>query len=195
MAKQVSRNKQLPETAQNVFTGKFFSIYQWPQELYDGSVVTFERAKRPDTAGVIAITPDKKILVTRQEQPALEPFWGLLGGVVDPGETPAQAAARELLEEGGYQAERWTEWCSFRPSSRVDWRIHTFIAHAVTKIQDPTPEPGEKIVVHAIRFDEFFELVQQDDFRNQEVALQMMKAMLNPEKMEAVQQLFFEDRS
>lgn len=189
----ISINKPIPETATEVFTGKFFSIYQWPQELYDGTTATFERAQRPDTAGVIAITPDKKILVTEQEQPTHTPFWGLLGGVVDPGETPIQAAERELLEEAGYQARRWKEWFRFQPSSRIEWMVHTFVAYDVTKVQAPQPEPGEKIKVHALSFEQFLELVQQDTFRDQEVAMQMMKAMLNLEKMEQVQKLFFEN--
>ncbi len=195
MTDSITLNKQIPDTAEKVFTGKFFSIYHWPQELYDGSVVTFERARRPDSAGVIAITKNKKILVTRQEQPSHKPFWGLFGGVVDAGETPEQAAKRELLEEGGYHADRWSPWFSFHPSTRIDWMIHAFVAYNVKKIQEPQPEPGEKIAVHAVSFEDFLELVQQDDFRDQEVAMQLMKAMLNPEKMEAIQRLFFENRA
>ena len=69
-----SAKTTIPDTATKDFSGVFFDIYQWQQELYDGSFKTFERAKRPDSASMVAVTPDKKIIVTEQEQPALEPL-------------------------------------------------------------------------------------------------------------------------
>ena len=191
-SKVISLNYPIPSEATCVAKGKFFEIYQWPQKLYDGSTAIFERVKRPDTASMIVITPDKKFLVTEQEQPSHKPFWGLLGGVVDPGEQPEEAVKRELLEESGYQAKHWKKWFALQPSSRIEWTIHTFVGFDVEKIQEPHTEPGEKIVIHALTFEEFVELVQQDDFRDQEVCLELLKAKVNPAKMAELQQLFFE---
>lgn len=43
------KSKQpIPENAKLVFKGKIFDTYQWEQEMYDGSRVTFEKIKRPD---------------------------------------------------------------------------------------------------------------------------------------------------
>jgi ADP-ribose pyrophosphatase len=181
----------VPDTATQVFKGITFSVYQWPQELYDGSTATFERIKRPDSAGVIAISPDHKIILTYQEQPLHKPFWGLLGGVVDPGEQPLESAKRELKEEGGFAAPVWKEWFSFRPSVRIEWTIHLFIAQQVTKVIEPHPEPGEKITIHELTFEEFLEVVQRPDFRDSEVALEVLKAMVNQQKMTELKQLFF----
>lgn len=38
----------IPPNAQRVFSGKIFDVYQWPQPLFDGSIATFEVAKRLD---------------------------------------------------------------------------------------------------------------------------------------------------
>ena len=78
-----------------------FDIFQWEQELYDGSMTTFERARFRDGAFVVPILPDGTILVTKQEQPARSgAFFSLPGGSFDfPDEVPLECAKRELFEE------------------------------------------------------------------------------------------------
>lgn len=61
---------------------------------------------RRDTARVILASPDDHVLLFRHLLPA--PWgregWLMPGGAIEPGETPAQAAARELAEETGHLA-------------------------------------------------------------------------------------------
>ena len=102
------KSKQpIPENAKLVFKGQIFDVYQWEQELFDGSRATFERLKRPDTAVVFGVLPDGKILLTEQEQPGKPPYIGATGGRIDKGEEPLAAAKRELLEESGYEASEF----------------------------------------------------------------------------------------
>jgi ADP-ribose pyrophosphatase len=58
----------IPDHAECVFKGVIFDVYQWQQELYDGTATTFERIRRPDTVEVIGVT-DHKILIVNDEQP------------------------------------------------------------------------------------------------------------------------------
>jgi ADP-ribose pyrophosphatase len=59
----------------------------------------------PDYAAVVALTEDERVLVVRQYRPAVEQYTlELPSGIVDPGETPATTARRELVEETGYAA-------------------------------------------------------------------------------------------
>ena len=51
------------------------------------------------TAFVIALDSADRMLLTRVDRPGRG--WDIPGGHLDPGETPAVAAARELAEEGG----------------------------------------------------------------------------------------------
>jgi len=181
----------IPAHAQKVFMGKIFEVYQWEQTLYDGSVAIFEKLKRKDSAGVIPVTASGKILLAYQEQPSLAPFWGLLGGVVDAGETPLQAAKRELLEEAGATATNWHEWFSSQPHSKIIWKTHTYIARNAQVTSQTALEPGEKIEVKEVTFEEFIAIVQQDDFRDSEVAYAVLQALVNPEKLKKFKQLLF----
>ena len=84
----------------------------------------------PDWVNVIALTPAGGVVLIRQYRfgtriVALE----LPGGVIDPGEAPADAAVRELHEETGYVSERWTALGSIEPNPAIqNNRCHTFLA-------------------------------------------------------------------
>jgi ADP-ribose pyrophosphatase YjhB (NUDIX family) len=52
-------------------------------------------------AGAVVRDPSGRLLLVRRGQPPAQGSWTLPGGRVEPGETPAAAAAREVREETG----------------------------------------------------------------------------------------------
>lgn len=179
----------LPPHAQKVFSGKVFDVYQWEQKLYDGTTKIFEGLKRKDTVNVLAVTDDSKIILTEQEQPGMKPFLGGIGGVVDLGESPLEAAKRELLEESGYSAGEFVLWDAVQPSSKIDWAIFTFIAKGLKKVHiTPLLDGGEKIRLLFLTFDEFVKLIADERYRDTEVALKILRA---GRELDKVRNLFF----
>ena len=170
--------QELPKHAQSVFKGEIFTVHQWPQKLFDNSVHTFEKLSRSDSVGILAVTKDRKILISHQEQPGMEPFISLLGGVIDPGETPLDAAVRELHEEAGAEAEVWEHWFSTQPITKIDWAIYMLIAK------------GERIKIEAVTLDEFLAVMQKDEFRDFEVAIKIFRMLQNNQRAELEQLLF-----
>jgi ADP-ribose pyrophosphatase len=66
------------------------------------------------SAVMMAVDEKKRVLLVRQYRlPADKYLWELPAGRLDPGETPLQAARRELIEETGYRARRWKKLASF----------------------------------------------------------------------------------
>lgn len=74
--------------------------------LPDGSRARWDILDSGDTVAVVAVTEAGRVVLARQFRPGpLVVLDELPGGFVDAGETPAQAAARELLEETGYAGD------------------------------------------------------------------------------------------
>jgi ADP-ribose pyrophosphatase len=69
------------------------------------------------SAVMMAVDEKKRILLVRQYRlPARQYLWELPAGRLDEGETPLQAARRELIEETGCRARKWDKLATFYPS-------------------------------------------------------------------------------
>lgn len=184
------KSKQpLPKKAKKVFSGKIFDVYQWKQKMFDGSEETFEKLKRPDTVIVFPVLDDGKILLTKQQQPGKEPFIGAAGGRVDPGENILTAAKRELLEETGYEAKKYTLWKSVQPISKMEWAVYVFIAKDVKKAAEMNLDAGEKIKLLPVSFDKFMKVVLKSSFMEQEIYSDVLEAKYNKTKEKALRKL------
>lgn len=181
---------KLPPQAKCVFKGVIFDVYQWEQEMFDGSHETFEMLKRPDTVAVITVVGDK-ILVGEQEQPGIARFVSLPGGRVEMGEEPLVAAKRELLEETGYASADWEPWFSFEPHQKIEWAVHCYIARAAKKVQEPHLDAGEKITTKLISFDEFIKLSEDDHFWGSKFQATLLHLRLDPAKLAAFKKKLF----
>jgi ADP-ribose pyrophosphatase len=132
------------------------------KEVYDCGLfrVTEDRAVDPKTgfqikrsvvrhigsAVVMAVDDKKRILLVRQYRlPAERYLWELPAGRLDTGETPLQAARRELAEETGFKARTWTKLATFWVSpGYVQERMTIFLA---TNLKEgvATPMDDEQI--------------------------------------------------
>ena len=69
------------------------------------------------SAVMMPVDEKGRILLVRQYRlPARRFLWELPAGSVDPGEKPLKTARRELVEETGYRAKKWTKLAEFYPS-------------------------------------------------------------------------------
>jgi 8-oxo-dGTP pyrophosphatase MutT (NUDIX family) len=173
-AQRPTPKQSIPPDATKVFSGIIFDVYQWPQKLYNGQTATFEQLRRPDSVNVIPITDEGKIILAKQEQPGMDPFIGAISGRVDRGEKPEQAAKRELLEEGGLRAEQLLLWDATQIAEKLDWTVWTFIAKRCQQTNQQL-EGGEKIQLIEVTFEEYIDLVTQDNYRDSEIALKLLK--------------------
>jgi ADP-ribose pyrophosphatase len=105
----------------------------------------------PDYAAVVAITPHDRVLAVRQYRPAVERYTiELPSGLVDAGETPAEAARRELLEETGYEADRLEVLGPMLPDcGRLGNRIWSCVATGVRQVAGRAPEEGIEVLSYS----------------------------------------------
>lgn len=180
----------IPDHAERVFKGVLFDVYQWEQELYNGTKTVFEKLKRADTVVVFPVLPDGKILLTEQEQPGKEPFIAATGGRVDEGEDILDAAKRELREESGYEASELVLWKTYQPASKIDWVIYIFVAKGLRKVGDMDLDGGEKITLKPVTFEEFLDIGLSERFSETEIVTDLYEAKFIPEKREELRKLF-----
>jgi 8-oxo-dGTP pyrophosphatase MutT (NUDIX family) len=111
-----------------------------------GRVHDFYVIEAPDWINVIPLTRDNRVVLIEQyrhgtQRVSLE----VPGGMVDPGETPGETAARELFEETGYEAEEVVLLGRTRPNPAIqdNW-IHTFLARGAEYRREPLNEGTER---------------------------------------------------
>lgn len=182
---------QMPPHARLAYKGKIFEIWQWEQQMYDGSVEIFERLKRADTTAVIATIGDKILLQEQMQPDRAEPFLTLSGGRRNEGETPLEAAKRELLEETGYASDNWEPWKSYQPHAKLMWGVHYFIARDCKKIAEQNLDAGERIELRLITFEELLRLSEDDAFRDRMIVPELWRMRTYPEEKDAFRQLLF----
>ncbi len=117
----------------------------------------------PDWVNIIPLTADHQVVMVRQyRHGSREVTLEIPGGLVDPGDTPEGAAARELLEETGYQAEEMVKIGVSNPNPAIfNNRCYTFVARNVAKVRDPMPDQTEDIEVALIPLADIPELIRK----------------------------------
>lgn len=134
-----------------VYAGKYLSMHK------RGGWEYATRNIARSAVGIVAITDAGNVVLVEQHRPpvgqsVIELPAGLCGDIVGKkDEAPLEAAKRELLEETGYAAGRWTELLSgYSSPGLTDEEITLFLAEELTKVGQGGGEKYEQITVHEV---------------------------------------------
>ena len=119
-----------------------------------------------DYVSILALTNENQVLLVRQFRPAVEEdTLELPSGHVEEGETPEEAARRELLEETGYEAKRLKLLGILNPDvGRLSNKLWCFFAPSVSKRKDVAVEDGIELCWSSI--DQLMNLIHEGNFNH-----------------------------
>ena len=150
-----------------VFTGKVFSVRHDQVSEPGGVLAERDIVVHPGSVVVMPVFPDGKILLIRQWRHTAQDFlWELVAGRVDAGESPVEAAHRELAEETGYAARRLKKLLEIFPSPGfVDEIMWIFAASGLT-LGAARPEEDERIEARRFSLREAERMIRSGKLRD-----------------------------
>jgi 8-oxo-dGTP pyrophosphatase MutT (NUDIX family) len=148
------------------------TLFDSPLFRLDRQHLEFEGDRRqalvldaPCWVNVIPILPDGRVILVRQWRFGIaEPTLEIPGGMVDPGEDEAAAAARELLEETGHSAKEWRRIGEVHPNPAfINNRCGTWVATGLERVGEPLGDGEEEIELETAPLAEIPGLIARGD--------------------------------
>ena len=146
----------------------FRTRFDWlKREGHPGQIkaVVLETA---DWVNVVALTPQNRLVVVHQYRFGMGKMTvEIPAGLMEPEETPLEAAMRELREETGYTTERWqyNGWVEANPAF-MNNRCHFWLAQDVVQTHPLEWDDNEEIVIGEMTVEEVYQQIREGRMRN-----------------------------
>ena len=150
-----------------VFHGRLFNVVH-DKVIEPGGHQNERDIVRHNGSAVILALDNQKyrknpwVVMERQYRHAAGRFlWELPAGKIEPDEDPLAGAQRELAEETGYRARKWSELVQFWPSPGFvgEW-MKIFVAEGLTA-GESLPEEDERIELRLVRFNDVLKMIEK----------------------------------
>jgi ADP-ribose pyrophosphatase len=145
-----------------VFEGVFLKLYVDHVRSADGHQGTREYLRHPGAVMIIPLLDAEHVLLERQfRYPLGRSVVEFPAGKIDPGEPPFGCARRELLEETGYTARRWSYLGGLHNAiAYSDEKIEIFLAEDLERSGSATLDAGETLEVFEAPWRQLLEWVR-----------------------------------
>jgi ADP-ribose pyrophosphatase len=135
----------------------------------------------PDWVNVVPLTSDGQVVLIRQWRHGTgEVTLEIPGGLIDPGESPGVAGARELEEETGYQPDRMEPMGWVHPNPALfSNRCYTCLALGCKKVGPPRLEDTEQIQVELKPLEKLPELIKNGEISHSLVVVALFRYLMS----------------
>lgn len=129
----------------------------------NGQKATFFVIENPDWVNIIALTPDRRVVLIEQFRHGTQSvILEIPGGMIDPNEDPRTAADRELTEETGYRAGELIFLGKSHPNPALQSNtIHHFLALDCRETGRTDFDEHESLVNRLVSVDEIPGLIER----------------------------------
>jgi ADP-ribose pyrophosphatase len=167
--KQSPKSRARILSKKTVFRGRVFEVTSERVLEPGGIIVQRDIVRHGPSVVILAVDsrPGPRVLLERQYRHSAGEFlWELPAGSIDPGEAPLAAARRELLEETGYRAKKWSRALYFYPSPGfVDETMTIYVAQGLTP-GTAHPEEDEFIAYFFMPLSQVLKMVRSGRIRD-----------------------------
>jgi len=153
-------------SSRRIYAGKVLSLDLDEVEEPGGVHTRREVVRHSGSVAVLAIQDDGRIVLVRQYRYPVDALvWELPAGRLDEGESPEQAAQRELQEEIGFKAARLQKMAFFHTTPGFcDESMHVFRATGLVASKAQGDE-DERIEVQAFTLSDLEAMIDRGEIR------------------------------
>lgn len=176
MTKQINL-KEKTLFSEMICEGKMLRVKRETVELPDGSQSYREFILHPGASVMVPILSDGKLVLVRQyRHPMKMEFYELPAGKLDEGESPLEAAKRELIEEIGYEGKNFEFVSEFHPCiGYADEKMWLYLVTGLTK-SDKNTDKDEFLENIYIDFEEAVNWVHEGKISDTKTMLGILLA-------------------
>jgi 8-oxo-dGTP pyrophosphatase MutT (NUDIX family) len=169
--------KPTPIASKHVHTGRIIQVSTERLLYNNGREYDLDFVRHPGAAAVVAVDGSGRVCLVRQYRHGVEDFlWEIPAGKLDPGEAPEACAVRELAEETGVQARRWTSLGQFLPAPGIFTEvIHLYMARDLT-VGAPAPDADEELEIQWLHIEEAAGMVLRGEWSDGKTGLALWRA-------------------
>jgi ADP-ribose pyrophosphatase len=124
--------------------------------------------ENPDWVNIIAVTNKQEVVLIEQFRYGIEKvILEIPGGLIDEGETPEDAAKRELAEETGFSAEKWILLGESNPNPAIqNNKIYHFLALNASKTSNVNFDENESVITRLVKLEEISGLIRKGHIKH-----------------------------
>jgi 8-oxo-dGTP pyrophosphatase MutT (NUDIX family) len=143
----------------------------------NGREYDIDFVRHPGAAAVVAVDSSRRVCLVRQYRHGVADFlWEIPAGKLDAGEPPEICAIRELREETGVTARRFSSLGLYLPAPGIFTEvIHLYLARDL-EIGPPDPDADEELELKWLPLEEAIALVLEGEWNDGKTALGLWRA-------------------
>ena len=151
--------------------------------LMDGSIAEYTYLDRKGGVVILPIYSDGRILLVNQYRYLVKKnCWELPAGGIEDGETPINAAIRELGEETALRANKWTEFVIFYPSNGISNEIvYMYLATSLESQDWQTDGENEISDYQKVRLNDIHDMLASGKILGASSIIALQHLLLNKE--------------
>lgn len=151
----------------DIYKGKIINLRVDSVELPDGKIASREVVEHKGAVAIVPVLEKNKVVLVKQyRHPAGKVLLEIPAGTLNPSEDPLDCAKRELIEETGYSAAKWTKlFGAYLAPGYSNEFIHIYLAEDLTPAHAEADE-DEFIEVSIVGIDEAIDMISTGEIED-----------------------------